>query len=259
MTAMSRVRDGLGWRVDGARAVARSVWRTAGFDRAQRVPMTFRAEGRLPVIFCAWRRLERLPHTLEMLAAQDVGVQAVVWDNSADPVTVGKAAADASLPVTVHHSTRNIGGFGRFYAAREAAAAGYETVVFIDDDMDFGQEAIGDLLRAHRPRSLSGWFAFSQFLVSQEAWVPPGQPAVYVGSGGMVADSGIFTDPGLYACPRRYWFLEDLWLSCFARQAGYDLFASPARFTEVLDGSNQSLALGWARRRLVRYLERKGS
>jgi len=258
MTAMARIRDGLAWRVDGARAIARSVWRTAGFDRAQRVPLTFRGEGRVPVILCTWRRLERLPRTLEMLAAQDVPVQAMIWDNSTDPVTVAKAAADACIPVTVHHSRRNIGGFARFYAAREAAEAGYETVVFIDDDMDFGPDTVGNLLRAHRPRSLSGWFAFSQFLVSQETWVPPGEPAVYVGTGGMVTDSAVFTDPRLFACPRRYWFLEDVWLSCFARQIGYDLFASPARFTEVLDGVNQSLSLGWARRRLVRYLERNG-
>jgi glycosyltransferase involved in cell wall biosynthesis len=258
MTAVSRVRDAIEWRVNGARSISRSVWRTAGFDRAQRVPLTLRGEGRVPVILCAYHRLERLPRTLEMLAAQDVPVQALIWDNSADTVTVDKAASDARIPVTVHHSTRNIGGFARFYAAREAAEAGYETVVFIDDDLDFEPGTVGDLLRAHRPKSLSGWFAFTQFLVSQETWVPPGEPAVYVGSGGMVIDSAIFTDPRLYTCPRRYWLLEDVWLSYFARQAGYDLFASPARFTEVLDGSNQSLSLGWARRRLVRYLDRKG-
>jgi len=254
---MSQAGTALKWRANGARSVGRSLWRTARWNRVQRVPVTFPDADRVPVIFCTWRRLERLPGTLSMLAAQDVPVQALIWNNSSDRSAVDKAVADAQIPAAAYHSPRNIGGFGRFYLAREAAESGHKAVVFVDDDQDFGPETIGELLRAHRPKSVSAWFAFTQATPSLQSWASPGEQVVYAGTCGMIADSALFTDTRLFGCPRRYWFLEDLWLSWFARKSGFEVFRSPAQFVENLDGLNQSLSLGWTRSRLVRYLERK--
>lgn len=44
-------------------------------------------------------------------------------------VGIDAAAAGARLPVTVQHSPRSIGGFGRFYLAREAAEARHRYVI----------------------------------------------------------------------------------------------------------------------------------
>lgn len=248
------------WRLHGARAYLRAYRSLAGWERGQRTPITI--GDHLPVIFCTWRRLERLPRTLAMLAAQDVPVQALIWNNSPDRERVDKAAADAAIPVAVHHNSRNIGGFGRFYLAREASSAGHHRVVFIDDDQDFGPETVSCLLGTHRPGTLNGWFAFrfpaAGSLRGREP-AAPGATAMYIGTGGMVADTAVFTDSRVFGCPRRFWFAEDLWLCYFASHvAGFGLVASPARFEMADDGRNQCATLGWVKSRLVRYLAAQG-
>ena len=232
----------------------------SGWDRAQRIPVTIPGGDRVPVIFCTWRRLARLPQMLEMLAAQDVPVQALIWNNSPDRDTVDKAAASAAIPITVHHSPRNIGSFGRFYLARELAAAGHTRVIIIDDDEDFGPGTVRELLDSCPPRSLSAWFALTYSLA--DFWAPvmpePGERVNYVGPGGMAADTAVFADPRLFTCPRRYWFLDDVWLSWFApRFAGYTLLRSTATLEFVEDGLNQFPALQWQRQRFWRYLASK--
>jgi hypothetical protein len=261
LSAVRRLRAALGLRALGVLSLARSAWRTRGWDRAQSVPIRIPESGGVPVIFCTWRRLERLPLMLEMLAAQDVAVQALIWDNSGQPETVGKAVSDACIPVAVHHSSRNIGGFGRFYLARSAAETGHHAVVFVDDDQDFGPGAIRELLSAYKLRSISSAWAFrftGKHYDSRERCAP-GETAHYLGTGSMVADTAIFTDPRLFACPRRFWFVEDLWL-CFVAQHlnGYALTGCSARMKEVTDGRNQSFVLWWVKDRLRRYTARRG-
>lgn len=259
MSAVGRVRAAIGSRVIGVLSMARSVWLLRGWDRSQSVTIGIPDAHRVPVIFCTLKRLERLPQTLEMLAAQDVAVQALVWDNSAQPDLVDKALADARIPVAVHHSSRNIGGFGRFYLARAAAGARHEAVVFVDDDQTFGPEAVRELLSKHKPRSVSSRWAFRFTGARYEARerCSPGEAAHYLGTGGMVADASIFTDSRLFSCPRRFWFVEDLWLCHVAQNFhGYALSASGARIDEVLDGRNQSLSLLWVKDRLRRRMVR---
>jgi glycosyltransferase involved in cell wall biosynthesis len=245
----------------GIRSMARSIWRLRGWDRAQNVPITIPDSDQVSVIFCTWKRLERLPRLLDMLAAQDLTVKALIWDNSGQAEIVSKAAADARIPVAVHHSSGNIGGFGRFYLARAAAEAGHQAVVFVDDDQEFGPAAIRELLSAHKPRSISSSWAFrftGKHYYTRERCAP-GEAAHYLGTGAMVADAAIFTDPRLFTCPRRFWFAEDLWL-CFVAQHlnGYRLYGNSAPLEEVLDGRNQWVKLWWVKERLRRYTAKRG-
>lgn len=261
LSAVRRLRAAAGLRALGVMSMARSVWRIRGWNRAKTITVAVPDSDRVPVIFCTWKRLDRLPLTLEMLAEQDVAVQALIWDNSGQATVVSKAVADAHIPVAVHHSSRNIGGFGRFYLARAAGEAGHQAVVFIDDDQDFGPGAIQSLLSAHNPRSISSAWAFrftGKHYYSRERCAP-GEPAHYLGTGAMAADAAIFTDPRLFTCPRRFWFVEDLWL-CFVAQHlnQYALTGSSAPMKEVTDGRNQSWVLWWVKDRLRRYTTRRG-
>lgn len=244
------------WRLNGMQAMIRGVWRLCGWKRTQKIAISIGDHDRIPVIFCTWRRLERLPKTLEMLAAQSVPLQAVIWDNSGQPDTVATAAENSPIPVTVYHSKRNIGGYGRFYLAAAAAVSGHKAVIFIDDDADFGPNMVADLLSGHQPRSVSGWFAFKTVRPAPEQVAGPGESAAYLGTCGMITDTEIFTEPSLFACPRRYWFVEDLWFSDFAAKHGYAIYRSPSKLDieEFRDGRNQSITLGWARWRFERYL-----
>ena len=232
----------------------------ATWDRAQRVPVLIPDGERVPVVFCTWRRQERLHHILEMLADQDVAVQALIWNNSPNREFAEKAIANARIPVQVYHSPGNIGGFGRFYLARELAEWGYQRVIMIDDDQDFGPGMVRELLAGCSPRSLSAWFAYT--ISRQDFWrhtVPaPGEQVNYVGTGGMAADPAVFADPGFFSCPRRFWFVEDLWLSWYAANfSGYTLLRSAAKMEFVEDSLNQFHRLQWVRQRFWRYLSRQ--
>lgn len=261
VSPMRRLWAAAEFRASGLFSMARSSWLLHGWDRAQSIPIAVPDPSRVPVIFCTWKRLERLSLTLEMLAAQDIGVQALIWDNSGQPEIVSKAVADASIVVAVHQSPRNVGGFGRFYLARAAAEAGHEAVVLIDDDQDLEPGAVRKLLGAHGPKSISGGYAwrFTGRRYDTRERCGPGEAAHYLGTGGMVADPGIFTDPRVFACPRRYWFVEDLWL-CFVAQHfnGYALSCNPIELGEVADSHNQSTRLWWVKNRLRRYMARRG-
>lgn len=256
-----KIRNCLGPRFVGLLAMAQSVWRLRQWERAQNIQIAIPDECRVIVIFCIWRRIERLPQILKRLAAQNVSVQALIWDNSNKPDLVQEIIRNAPIPVVVHHSRRNIGGFGRFYLARAAAEAGHKVVIFIDDDLEFEPDSMNRLLDAHHPRSANGWWAFqftgkhyeSRFRCS------PGEEAHYLGTGGMAIDTEVFFDRRLFACPRRFWFVEDLWLCYVAKSNyGYALISNLASIKEIRDGRNQSHSLMWVKSRLKRYMEKRG-
>lgn len=74
-----------------------------------------------------------------------------------------------------------------------------------------------------------------------------------------MADAAVFTDPRLFACPRRYWFVEDVWLCYVAGWLnGYGLFRSPAQFEMAEDEHALFRTLGRTRRKLQRHLIRQG-
>ena len=261
MFTTQRAMTALEWRFASARAQFRSARILLGWKRKRGYLTHLHVGERLPVIFCTWRRLDRLPHTLALLAAQDVPVQALIWNNSPRSGQVEAAAASASIPVFVHHSPRNIGGFGRFYLAHAAARTGHERVVFIDDDQEFGPDTIGRLLADYHPRTLSGWWAwrFRGDDYGDRDRASRGEPAHYVGTCGMIADSAVFGDGRLFGCPRRFWFVEDLWLCYVASHlAGYGMHGSAAQFEAAEDEHALYLTLGGAKQRFLRYLIRQG-
>jgi hypothetical protein len=213
------------------------------------------------VALCVWRRLKRLPHALEQLAAQKIAVQALIWDNSCERRIVDAAAASAALPVVVHHSPRNIGGFPRFYLARQVTEADHPNVVLIDDDQDFGPTTIAELVNHHSLRSLSGWWAFRFLRVNYGERVPasPGGAVHYAGTGGMISDTAVFRTHHLFDCPRRFLCVENLCLCYVAQQhSEYDLRKSRVQFEFADDGRYPHLSLGQTKWAFLRYLIKHG-
>jgi hypothetical protein len=219
---------------------------------------------RTPVIMAVWKRIERLPRTLELLADQDLPATLYVWNNNRrEADRVDQALLGSPIPAQSFHCPRNIGCFGRFYLARELAGES-DAVVFIDDDQDFGRSMIADQLASFSPRSLAGWWAFTyrpgaRSYAERDRVETPLDPADYVGVGGMVADASVFTDPGLFHCPRRYWFVDDMWLSYYASDIhGWTLRRSLADFEFAPDGHDIDLTLAATKKRMFRYLKRRG-
>jgi len=202
----------------------------------------------LPVVMCVWQRVEFLPATIAQLERQ-VGVRPELhlWVNNPEAAgEVDRIAATAAIPVTATVSPRNIGGMGRFHAARELAAR-HPYVVFIDDDQVFDEHALRILLDEAAPRKIAAQYAF-QLQCPHSYWqrrLPtPGDWVQYAGTGGMILDTAIFADARVFECPERFAFVEDVWLSYVAdHELGWTMVRSAARFAQVDDGRNQWTAM----------------
>ena len=219
---------------------------------------------RVPVVMCTWKRVERLPRTLELLAEQDTPASLYLWNNNRrEAARIDEFLRRSPIPAQSVHCERNIGGFGRFYMARDLAPT-HDAVVFVDDDQDFGRSMIADQLMSFEPGSLAGWWAFSfrpgaTTYAARDRVRSPLEPADYVGTGGIVADTRLFTDSGLFMCPRRYWFVEDVWLSYYAGHVrGWRLRRSLAEFTFAADEHDIDTTLWATKARMFRYLKRRG-
>lgn len=198
----------------------------------------------VPVVMCVWRRPERLAVTLDLLAGQRRHRPRLhIWNNNQAIEADVRAITSRPRPfaVDLHTSRENIGGFGRFVRARELARS-EPRVIFIDDDLEFGDDLLTTMVEEHRPRSLSAWWAF-RIRNPDDYWdrlpLQPGEEADYCGTGGMICDTSVFRDPRLFRCPERHRFIEDLWLSFHVTRLGWGKYKSAARITEVRDGDNQ--------------------
>jgi hypothetical protein len=252
--------------IDRARANAAAARAIAGAtlvrERSDRTD-----DVRIPVIVCSWDRAERIPRMLRGLA-HSVGVKAdvYVWNNRAESHgALVSSLSDMAGPMprtTIAASELNIGGFGRFYWARELAQR-YPFVVFVDDDQLLDPFALRDLVAESRPGTIRSVWAFT-FSNRVEYWhrtqVAPGALAKYAGTGGMIADSSIFTDDALFECPASGWFMEDLWLSHYAHTVrGWPLYRSAAEIGMIFDGKDQYANLKHAKNRFFRELNRDGT
>jgi len=232
--------------VDGPLAgVPRYAMRDAAALRARVAPARAPQDGPVvPVVMCVWQRVGFLPATIAQLERQ-VGVRPELhlWVNNPDAAgDVQRMAATAAIPVHVTVSPQNIGGIGRFHAARELADT-HPYVVFIDDDQVFDEHALATLIGEAGHGRLCAQYAF-QLECPHSYWqrrLPrPGDWVQYAGTGGMVADTAIFRDPRVFDCPARFRFVEDLWLSYFAEHVlGWSLVRSAAWFAQIDDGRNQ--------------------
>lgn len=218
----------------------------------------------VPVVMCVWRRVAFLPATIAQLERQ-VGVRPELhlWVNNPEAADdARRIAATATIPVAVTVSPQNIGGIGRFHAARELADH-HPFVVFIDDDQVFDEHALRTLLHEARPGKIAAQYAF-QLECPHSYWqrrIPnPGDWVQYAGTGGMITDTAIFRDSRLFDCPERFSFVEDLWLSYFAEhELGWSLVRSAARFAQVEDGRNQWSAMPTDHKSaFVRHLVERG-
>jgi hypothetical protein len=219
---------------------------------------------RVPVIMCTWRRIDRLPDTLRMLGEQDTPASLYIWNNN--PREAGQLdglLARSPVPAESIHSSRNIGPFGRFYLARDLAQT-HDAVLFIDDDQGFGATMVSDQLASFAPRTLAGWWAFTyrpgaRSYAERDRVLEPLDRAEYIGVGGMVADAAVFKEPALFDCPRRYWFVDDLWLSYYAGAVlGWTLRRSSAEFAFASDLEDLDLTMIPIKVRMFRHLKRRG-
>jgi hypothetical protein len=250
--------------VDAESTAESTAHDTPASRRRRRAYVSLIEPKRVPVVMCTWKRIDRLPRTLEMLAEQDTATTLYIWNNNPrEAHRLDALLARSPIPAQSIHCRRNIGCFGRFYLARELAPA-HTAILFLDDDQDFDRSMVADQLASFQPQSLAGWWAFTyrpgaRSYAERDRVETPLHHADYVGVGGMVADARIFRDHALFRCPRRYWFVDDIWLSYYASHIhGWRLRRSLAEFRFAADGLDIDPTLEMTKIRMFRHLKRRG-
>jgi len=166
---------------------------------------------------------------LEAYARQTVRCPFLIWNNNQELVDklegfVKRAKSELGIDVTLYHHPENVGGFGRFYAARDMVET--EFVLFTDDDWLLKPNYIEHLSSHLRSNTISGLWCWKYPTHKSRSRVVAG-PCDYIGTCGMVAPREAFDHERLYqTVPKKYWFIEDIWLCFFARyELGYKLLA----------------------------------
>lgn len=211
---------------------------------------------------CTWKRISKLQSTIDMLANQTYkDFEFIVWNNNnAIEEEVNELLSQAPFKATAKHWKANIGGIGRFYAAREAQT---DYVVFIDDDQIFDSTLLQIFADEASPNTISGWWAWNMFGdYHKRAATPIGSTADYVGTGGMVVPQKTFLDDKLFTdLPEEFLFVEDLWLSRFfvAKHSGTLKKSSVyIQFMENEDHNNQHHYLRNQKSELYNWLQLNG-
>lgn len=222
----------------------------SGWFRSRTFRFNVSAGREVPVLMCLWNRPGRMADVLRMLDEQDYpgGIDLFLWNNNRDDHAIYLEALSSfggghSLKsVTITKTPFNLGSIGRFYWARKLALGGQTgPLVVIDDDEDFHPDFISTCFATYQPRVASGWWAFA---VGDSYYdrTPAefGGRVDHVGPGGMVCNIALFQDPRFFtALPERFWMLDDLWFTYFAKQSGYTLAKLPVEIEFVLAETNQ--------------------
>jgi hypothetical protein len=154
-------------------------------------------------------------------------------------------------------SPSNVGGIGRFYAIsrlRRSKISG--PIVLLDDDQDITAAFVRDLISRYTPESIHGVWAYRQ---TESYWhrveVFDGEEATYVGTGGCILNSEIVDDHRFFsAFPRRYLFLEDIWMNFVALQHGWRLARIETPYAFVQEEVGQHLELAALKAEFFAYL-----
>lgn len=241
---------------------------------AQSVPFELlsgkKDNGTIAVIVCLWNRPERITEVLRILDSQHDAprIRLVLWNNQPRDshhyrrAISGFATSGSLSSIEYYDSPHNIGGIGRFLAARELVSRGYSgAFLMMDDDQDFGQTFVSDLLAVSAPHAVAGVWAWtnSGAYWNRKQVESTGAHANHIGTGGSVCDSSIVTDPKFFvAIPPPYLFMEDMWMSHYASRNGWSLIMVKSPFSFVLSDRDQGHALFDRKELFFRWLAKPG-
>lgn len=207
---------------------------------------------------CTWQRFNKLQNTINLLNIQKYkNFNFYIWNNNE------KISNDIDkiirkkyfFNINVKHSTKNIGGFGRFLLAKEIYK-NYTSIIFIDDDQIFDENLVDVFVKNYKPQTIHSWYSFK---LKNSYWnrirVGNMVEADYCGTGGMIVDSNLFSHNIIYNIPEKYKFVEDLWLSFIAKEIlGWKLYGLDINLKIEVDGKDQYSKLRNIKNEFYNYL-----
>jgi glycosyltransferase involved in cell wall biosynthesis len=169
------------------------------------------------IIMCIWKRVNNLDKILTCLSNQTYkNFKLVIWDNSEQKKEVENIISKYKLDIDIIKSEKNIGGIGRFYAAKKYQNE-YKTVIFFDDDQFPQENFVEIMVKNYEPHTIKSRHCY-KIVSKTDYWnrrkiMPNNTNINYCGTCGMVLDSEIFKFDDLFNFPEEYLFIEDLWIS----------------------------------------------
>jgi glycosyltransferase involved in cell wall biosynthesis len=225
----------------------------------------------LAIVMCVWKRIEDFDLVVQQFNNQTFkNFKLFIWNNNTDPKYKNTFEEILNKKATfdwhIHHSNKNIGGFGRFYMAKQLrkvpGLANY--VVFVDDDQRWGYDLLSTFWNEREPKTIKaqfGWRFDGNDYYRNRVHVSPGNSLHYTGTGGMILDNMIFEDDNLYEkCMPDHWWVEDLWLSYWANHIhGYKLTKSAASMKNGDDEHSLYRVVKDKKTPMLRWLLKEGN
>lgn len=174
-----------------------------------------------------------------------------IWNNSPHRIEIPD--------VNIFNAGVNGGSSDRFKLAHKTNG---DIIVFLDDDEEIVPEFLGyNLQQYNKFGGICGWF--SKRWETEDYWkpvqfLPEGEEADYIGTGGMILGREVLSDPRLLDIPEEYRRVEDLYLSYIARENGYKMFSVKKMCNILEDGNDQGYALVQYKRDAFTSLRRAG-
>lgn len=182
------------------------------------------------VIMCTYLRYKNLPKTYNDLNKQtNLDFDFYISDNSnGDPHiinTTRKLLEYFKYNVFIKEDYNKNSIFSRFILAKHLAKNGYDKIIIIDDDERIPETFIQDCYDQYEDNVVKSFYAHN---IVDDYWkkepLKPKQSGNYAGGGGLLCSSKLFLHKDFFKCPKKYYVLDDLWISYFAKQvAGYDI------------------------------------
>jgi glycosyltransferase involved in cell wall biosynthesis len=211
------------------------------------------------LIMCIWKRVNNLDKILNCLSNQTYkNFKFVIWDNSTEKKEVEKIISKYKLDIEIIKSEKNIGGIGRFHAAKKYKNQ-FKTVIFFDDDQFPQENFVEIMVKNFEPYTVKSRHCY-KILSKVDYWkrrkITSNNTNInYCGTCGMVLDSDIFKHDDLFNFPEEYYFIEDLWLSFYAQhKLHWKLQSIDVPLTLVEDGKDQFRGLINKKSDFLKYL-----
>lgn len=172
------------------------------------------------VILCVYRRLEYFRHTAKSLSSQtNQNFDLYISNNGIDNKIiryVEKYLSKENINVQIENHHNDFKPFSRFLIAQDLANAGYEKIIFIDDDEIIPSTFIQECYDQYEDKSFKSFYAHK---ISDNYWgkekLLRNELGNYAGTGGLVCNAKFFLDNDFYSCPEEFYIIDDLWLSYY--------------------------------------------
>eukprot|EP00928_Gymnodinium_smaydae_P095757 TRINITY_DN8291_c0_g1_i1.p1 TRINITY_DN8291_c0_g1~~TRINITY_DN8291_c0_g1_i1.p1 ORF type:complete len:325 (-),score=40.56 TRINITY_DN8291_c0_g1_i1:313-1287(-) len=202
------------------------------------------------VIACVWKR-KNTRTFLEKLSASNVPghLHVHICNNNAGRQTALESIArdvvlqrkSGTVAIDIVDMGGNVGGFARFLLAKrvsESTPGGVDYFIMVDDDQYVRETTLAEVYAKREPRKYKSWHGKNwnpnetNYWKTRERTLANVQKALqntnvttyqYGGTGMSIIDASIFRVRELYQIPKRFLFIEDLWLSYIVQLMGWPI------------------------------------